>query len=299
MEIIRISLEKKAKLDGITLCLGYFDALHLGHVSLIKKAKSLTDKIALLTMDPNPSSFFQKNVKEVNSIDDKIEILESLGVDYFVILETDENLLKIDSQRFIEEILLPLKVKNIVCGFDYHFGSKRSGDANLLKQYSEFNTYVCEEVSFENEKVSTTLIKNLLDEGNIEKVNKLLTRNYQIKGKVIHGNSLGNKIGFPTANIQLDENKVYPKNGVYSGYLLLENKKYLSMINIGVHPTINKLEKRIVEVHVINQNISLYDKDITLVFEKFIREEIKFESIKDLIKQLEKDKKNILTINNE
>lgn len=294
MEVIKISLKSLVKLDDITLCLGYFDSLHLGHLTLIRKSMNLGKKVGVLTMNPNPSSFFVNDVKEINSIEDKIEILEKVGVDYLIILETDRELLNISAERFVKDILIPLGVKNVVCGFDYHFGKDKQGDSDMLSYYEEFDTYVCDPIVDNEEKVSTTLIKSLLKEGNIKRVNKLLTREYQIKGKVIRGNSLGHTIGYPTANIELDENKLYPKVGVYSGYVKVDGKEYLSMINIGTHPTINQLNKEIVEVHIINQNIDLYDKEITLIFKDFIREEKKFNSLPELINQLNLDKEKIL-----
>ena len=293
MQVFRISPKNLVKLDDITLCLGYFDALHLGHISLINKSKNLGRKVGVLTMDPNPSSFFNSNVKEVNSLEDKIEILETLGVDYFIILETNKDVLNMSPESFVKDIIIPLGVKNVVSGFDYHFGKNKSGDTDFLSYYDEFDTYVCDEVDDENEKVSTTLIKRLLSEGNIIRINKLLTRPYQIKGKVIKGNSIGHTIGFPTANIELDSNKIYPKNGVYAGYLICEGKKYLSMINLGIHPTIKKLDKEIVEAHVINESIDLYDKMVTLIFIDYIREERKFDNLEDLVNQLKCDKEII------
>ena len=175
MQVFRISPKNLVKLDDITLCLGYFDALHLGHISLINKSKNLGRKVGVLTMDPNPSSFFNSNVKEVNSLEDKIEILETLGVDYFIILETNKDVLNMSPESFVKEIIVPLGVKNVVSGFDYHFGKNKSGDNDFLSYYDEFDTYVCDEVDDENEKVSTTLIKRLLNEGNITRINKLLT----------------------------------------------------------------------------------------------------------------------------
>ena len=293
MQVFRISPKNLVKLDDITLCLGYFDALHLGHISLINKSKNLGRKVGVLTMDPNPSSFFNSNVKEVNSLEDKIEILETLGVDYFIILETNKDVLNMSPESFVKEIIVPLGVKNVVSGFDYHFGKNKSGDTDFLSYYDEFDTYVCDEVDDENEKVSTTLIKRLLNEGNITRINKLLTRPYQIKGRVIKGNSIGHTIGFPTANIELESNKIYPKNGVYAGYLICEGKKYLSMINLGIHPTIKKLDKEIVEAHVINESIDLYDKMVTLIFIDYIREERKFDNLEDLVNQLKCDKEII------
>lgn len=294
MKVIRISLKSLVKLDDITLCLGYFDSLHLGHLTLIKKSMNLGKKVGVLTMDPNPSSFFIDNVKEINSIDDKIGILKEVGVDYFIILETDRELLNISAERFVKDILIPLGVKNVVCGFDYHFGKDKQGDSDMLSYYEEFDTYVCDPIVDNEEKVSTTLIKSLLKDGNIKRVNKLLTREYQIKGKVIRGNSLGHTIGYPTANIELDESKLYPKVGVYSGYAIVDGIKYLSMINIGTHPTIKELSKEIIEVHIINQNIDLYNKEITLIFKDFIRNEKKFNSLEELINQLDFDKEKIL-----
>ena len=294
MEIYRISPHSVINLNDITICLGYFDALHLGHLTLINKSKNLGKKVGVLTMDPNPSSFFVKDVKEVNSLDDKIEILESIGVDYFIILETNKDVLNMSREDFVSKILIPLGVKNVVCGFDYRFGKNKTGDTDFLSYYDEFDTYVCDEVIDNEEKISTTLIKKLLSEGNISRINRLLTRPYRIKGKVIGGNSLGHTIGYPTANVSLEDNKIYPRTGVYSGYLIVEGNKYLSMINIGTHPTVKELNEPIVEVHVINQKLDLYNKEISLIFEDFIREEKKFSNINELINQLDKDKEYIL-----
>ena len=290
MKIFRISPENVVSLNDVTVCLGYFDALHLGHLTLINKSKNLGKKVVVLTMDPNPSSFFNKNVKEVNSLDDKIEILESIGVDYFVILNTNLDVLNMSKEDFVSKILIPLGTKNVVCGFDYHFGKNKSGDPEYLSYFDEFDTYICDEVVDENEKVSTTLIKSLLTEGKIERVNKLLTRPYRIKGKVIKGNSIGRTIGYPTANIKLDVNKIYPSNGVYSGYLLVDGVSYLSMINIGTHPTIKELSHPIVEVYAIDQDLDLYGKEVTLIFKNFIRNEKKFNGLSELVNQLDLDK---------
>lgn len=293
MKVLRITPKSLVKIENLTLCLGYFDAMHLGHISLINKAKEVGETIGLLTMDPNPSSFFNQNVKEVNSLIDKIDILKEMNIDYFLILDTTMDVLNLSGEAFINSVLIPLGVKNVVCGFDYHFGNNRSGNIDLLKRYSEFNTYVCEEVSDNGEKISTTLVKKLLNEGNIARLNKLLIRDYQIKGKVVKGNSLGHTIGFPTANVVLDENKVYPKNGVYSGYLIHNDTKYLSMINIGIHPTVNKLNKEIAEAHVIDKNINLYDQDVTIVFKEYIRDERRFSNLDELVNQLNIDKSKI------
>lgn len=293
MQVLRISPKSLMKIENLTLCLGYFDALHLGHISLINKAKEIGGTIALLTMDPNPSSFFNADVKEVNTLIDKIEILKDMNIDYFIILDTTLNVLNLSGEDFINSVLLPLGVKNVVCGFDYHFGNKRSGNIELLRKHKEFKTHVCEEVTDNGEKISTTLVKKLLNEGNVRRLNKLLTREYQIKGKVVKGNSLGHTIGFPTANVVLEDDRVYPKNGVYSGYLLYKGKRYLSMINIGTHPTVNKLNKEIVEAHLIDENIDLYDKDVTIIFKDYIRDECKFSTLEELVSQLNKDKNKI------
>lgn len=298
MEVLRISLKSLVKLDDISLCLGYFDALHLGHITLIKKAKNLGKKVGVLTMNPNPSSFFYCDVKEVNSLEDKIEILDSLGVDYFIILETNLDVLNLEAKQFVEQVLIPLGVKNVVSGFDYHFGKNRVGDSDFLSYYDEFDTYVCDEVVDENEKISTTLIKKLLIEGDISRVNKLLARMYQIKGVVIHGHHLGSVIGYPTVNIELEENRIYPKNGVYAGYVKVDNECYPAMINVGIHPTINKLEKEIIEAHIINKDIDLYGKNIKLIFTERIRDEMEFKSVDELITQLNKDKKEIINLLN-
>lgn len=300
MKTIYVSLENIHYIDEISVCLGFFDALHIGHQSLIKKAKTLDNKVALLSMEPGPKAFFSKEKYYfVNDVSDKEVILEKMGVDYLIICRTSKEFYNLTPEEFIEKVIIPLGCKNVICGFDFTFGRKALGNKDTLLEISNnrYNVYVCDPVIDElGEKISSTLVKRLIEEGNVEKANKYLPRPFQIKGKVTEGYKNGRTIGFATANIDNLDDYIYPKDGVYAGITLIDNKLYPSMINVGKHPTVDELNKRIIEVHIINENINLYNKTLVVKFIKYLRGEIKFESLEQLKNQLEIDKKLIIDL---
>lgn len=302
MEVININLDDIKCIGNLSLCLGYFDAFHLGHLALIKKAKEQDGKVGLLTMEPNPKSFFtNKDVKCINSFEDKCEILKALGVDYFIILKTEERLLNLSPEEFIDQVVVPLGTISITCGFDYTFGKDRKGNPSLLKMMANtrcFNVNVIEEVTNkEGEKISTTLIQDLISRGEIEKANSYLYEPYTMCGHVGHGNHIGNTFGYATANIEVSDSYLYPKRGVYAGKCFINDKEYIAMINIGNHPTVGEASKYLIEAHILDFNNDIYGYDIRVRFEYFIRDEIKFDSISSLVEQLKKDETKIRSLN--
>ena len=292
MKVVYIdSLSKFDIYPPLTMCLGFFDALHEGHLALIKKAKERSEKVGVLTFSSSPRTLlFNKEEEIINTIEMKEEILASYGVDYLFVLNLSWDILNLDKEEFIEKILIKLNVKNIVCGFDYSFGKKGQGKPSDLINSNLFNVDIIDQViNAKNEKISSTLIHSLIKEGKVEEANVYLTRIYKIKGRVNHGFKVGRTINFKTANIELTDNFNLPKNGVYATKVIIDNKEYLSMTNVGVHPTINELDKPLIETYIFDFNDDIYSKNIDVKFYKMIREEIKFASIEELKNQLLKD----------
>ena len=283
------------------IALGNFDGIHIAHQKVIKTAVEIAKKNSLtslvLLFDKHPISVLNDSApKLLTTLEQKIKILEQLGVDYVYIQEFDVKFSTLEPDYFIIKILIDkLLAASIVAGFDYRFGKGAKGDTQYLKEICvKFKTDVTivDKVDFDNEPVSASRIRNLLDEGDIEKANKLLGRRYSIEGTVVHGRGLGSKIGFPTANIDISKNIKLPGSGVYLTKSSIDNELFDSITNIGSNPTINDyLTDRIsCETHVIGySSLNLYGKEIVIQFKRKIRNEQKFDSHDQLRKAIEND----------
>jgi riboflavin kinase / FMN adenylyltransferase len=293
MEIYNLSNQKFISNKPITICLGFFDGLHKGHIHLINQAIKENEDVYVLTF--NGDIKYLTNQRKENysltSIEDRIDILSSLNVKGLFILNFNIDLMNLSPFDFIEKILKPLNIKNIYIGKDFTFGKFGKGDYKLLSDY--FNVKIVDFINEDNSKISSSEIINLILKGDILKVNSLLGRNYFIKGKVVHGLQNGRKINFPTANIEPAFNYPILNNGVYATYITIDNIKYPSMTNIGTHPTIDQLNKNSIETNIFDFDEDIYNKDIKLEFVKKIRDEIKFASLDQLKSQLNKDKLEI------
>ena len=296
MEIIEIKEYKEERFQT-AIALGNFDGVHRGHCDLIQcmieNAKENNLKSALLVFDNHTKTVLTGEApKTITSIEQKFDIFENLGVQFIYKIRFDREIMKLLPEEFVKDILVDkLKVKSVVVGFDYRFGHKALGDSKLLKELGkkyDFNVTIFEPIYIDNELVSSTRIRNLLQEGNIIEANKLLGRNYSIRGKVVGGKKLGNTLGFPTANIELIENFVIPKHGVYSTNTLIDKKSYLSATSVGRNPTF-KDEGLKIESHIIDFSQDVYGKDIELEFVDYLREEIKFENLEELKKKVQED----------
>lgn len=278
----------------INLCLGYFDGVHMGHTLLIEKAREKNVKVGVLTFD-KPTSLFLKNNKTsscITSLKDKIDIFEKLNVDYMFVLKMDENILNFSIKEFIEEILKKININQIFVGEDYKFAKNRLGDPNCLKKH--YVTNIVQLLKIDDKKISSSFIKELIIKGSIEEANEFLKYNYTLKGKVVEGNKIGKTISFPTANIQLDDNYVLPKNGVYKSNIFIGEKMYPSITNIGVHPTVLQSDYPIIEVHILNFNEDIYGQNVKVELLKFIRDEKYFDNMEQLKLQILHDIKKCL-----
>lgn len=277
MEVFYINnLNNLPDLEKNSCAIGNFDGLHQGHRELIKQAKIDDLKTLVITFEN-----INKN-NYLTTTDQKIKLISELEVDYLIILPF--RVIKLVFFNEFIEILKKLKVKYVTCGIDFRFGYKREGDIYDLKK--KFKINVLDDYIVNRTRVSTSIIKEFITDGYIEEANNLLTVPYTIIGEVVHGNKLGRQLGFPTANIDY-KNYVLPKNGVYLTVVKVRDKKYLSMTNIGLNPTLNEQEKTRLEVHILDFNDEIYNEVIEVSFIKYLREEKRFSSKEELINSLE------------
>ena len=288
------NIEKKYR--GSIILIGNFDGLHRGHQRLFRLAQSYKKKyklkIGVINFNPRPKMFFNKNLKNfrLSNINQKIELLNKFKVDFVITKKFDYKFSKTKSIVFIKKILnKKLNSKFIFVSNNFRFGNKREGNVNLLiKNEKTYNYKVIKPKPLINNKkiVSSSLIRNLLENGFLEKANKLLNRNWAIQGIVKKGRQVGKKIGFPTCNIDI-EKYVLAKPGVYAVKVLRKNNsKYLKGIaNLGYRPTFNQ-KKILLEVHLFNFSGNLYNKLLSVEFLKFIRKEKKFNNVNQLRAQI-------------
>lgn len=292
----------KKSLEPSVVALGTFDGVHLGHQDVIKTARKYADKHGLklyvYTFSNNPLETVDKvrAPKKIISNLDKEKIFEELGVDILFNVEFNENLVKITAENFLNRLNI-LNYKCIVVGANYNYGFNGEGNIDTLRASSEKNGFkliVRDLISVEDIIISSTNIRNTLENGEIEKANLLLGREYCIKGKVVHGDARGRTIGFKTANINLSKFDILlPKSGVYAVKVIVDDSAFYGMANIGLNPTFNSTEKRL-EVNIFKFNKDLYGKVIKVSFFKRIRNIEKFTGIDELKKQLTEDKNKIL-----
>lgn len=299
MEIVNPMYKREKRYDT-AVALGNFDGIHIGHQYLLKdnieKAKCKNLKPSVLIFRNHTKTILKKErnsgVDIITSFEEKIKILEDLGIEIVFVMDFDEKIMKLPPDMFIDEILLDkLNVRLITVGFDYRFGYKAQGDSKYLREVGKlkgFDVNIIEPIYVEGEIVSSTAIRNLIIEGNIEKANKLLGRKYCLTGTVVSGSNRGRNLGFPTANIDLSNRYVVPKTGVYKTYTYVGNSRLLSLTNIGYNPTFDEKELKI-ETYILDFDENIYGSTIKVEFIEFIRDDIKFNSAEELKAQIKKD----------
>jgi len=291
------TLEEIVDIHPTIIALGNFDGVHIGHQQLIgrtvKSAKAANLKSAVFTFSNHPRNVLSKEkVKSILYPDEKAAIIENLGVDYMFNIPFDDEIQHMDAIAFINHLLLEkLKMKEAYCGFNYKFGYKASGDIEVLMRESvkkQFGIHVLEPVEIDGAVVSSTRIREAIECGNMDECIKLMGRPYTVGGEVVVGNRLGNKIGFPTLNLIVDDSMVTPASGVYITYCTYSGKRHPSITNVGIRPTVGAFEKNM-ETHIFNFDEELYGKTIRVEFIKKMRDEKKFEDMDTLAKQITKD----------
>ena len=295
------SFKVSKKHKNSILLIGNFDGLHLGHQKLFNLARKYKNKknlkIGVITFDPIPKMFFNKNLNnhKISNLNQKLNYFLKFNIDFLIVKKFNKKFSKIKSFDFIKSILFKeLSSKYIFVSNNFRFGNKREGDVKLLKSFENKFKYKIinpKPLTRNNKVISSTLIRALIAKGEILKANQFLNRNWSIEGKVIYGRKLGRKIGFPTCNLNIGE-YVIPKLGVYAVRVYLKNKKkhLRGIANLGYRPTFNQ-KKLLLEVNLFNFSGNLYNKNLRVEFLKFIRKELKFKNIDQLKKQIKLDLK--------
>lgn len=283
--------------------IGIFDGVHQGHLYLlnevVREARRLSGESVVFTLWPHPRLVLNKepeNLRYLSSIQEKIFLMEKAGIDNFVVFPFTKEFSEIGSCSFVKQFLVDkIGLKKLIVGYNHKFGKNREGDFENLQQCSRMYNFEIEKIdskNIEGVKISSSLIRELLNSGNLSLANKYLGYDYFLYGKIVGGNRIGRKIGFPTANIQPDDpHKLIPRDGVYAVHLELGGILYPGMLNIGFRPTIESgMSIKTVEVNLFDFKEDIYDKSVFIHFRQRIRDEKKFKGIEQLREQLVLDR---------
>ena len=275
-----------------SLILGFFDGVHIGHRAVIDAAKELSDDCMLLTLKDSPALYFGKNKEYIYTREKSLNLIKNLGVNKIVELDFGK-IVTLPADIFLAYIADKYSPKNIITGFNHTFGFNKEGNSELLKMYEKkYNyNYKCVLPSmYEDEIVSSSLIKELLKKGNIGRANLLLKNRFSLEGEVIHGAEIGRTIGFPTANINYPSGIVSVPYGVYAVFVELPNgDKHRAIMNWGMKPTVNNTKEPVAEIHILDYMGDLYGKIINVELIERIRGEEKFSDLDELRAQITKD----------
>lgn len=296
----KITEVKTIKNTAITI--GTFDGLHLGHQKILdnlkEKAAETVGRNFIVTFDPHPRTVVKKGyqINLLSTIDEKLDTFEKSGVENVLIVKFTQDFSQISYSTFIEKYLVfGIGLNNVVIGYDHKFGKDRSGDQEVLLKYGKkanFGVTVVPPFTINDEIISSTKIRETLNQGNVELSSDYLGKPYSLSGKVIPGEKRGRIIGFPTANLEMDNLfKLVPQKGVYFVRCFIDSKAYFGLMNIGVRPTFDKSEQIHLEIHILDFSEDIYDRNLRVDFVRRIRDEQKFDSVDQLINQIKLDKK--------
>jgi riboflavin kinase / FMN adenylyltransferase len=303
-DLSEVSLDKNT-----VITLGTFDGIHLGHRKIIdevvKKATKFGGRSFLITFFPHPRKVVSSGnqVKLLNTPDEKAEMIEKLGIENLLIINFTKEFSQLSPQKFIEKyIVQSIGAKEVVIGYDHHFGKARGGDIDSLMEQAKvfgFDVTVIPAFNMDGVSISSSKIRKAVSDGDINLANKYLGRYYSFRGKVIHGDKRGRELGFPTANLKVDNNdKLLPAIGIYVVELFVNDKQQFGLLSIGKRPTFYDSGEIVPEVYIYDFEEDIYDKQITINVVERLRGEEKFSSVNELIDQMNKDKKNGLEVLN-
>lgn len=299
---------KDLNLKNPVVTLGFFDGVHLGHLYLLKqvvtRAKKEGGESVVVTLYPHPRKVLSNSsdLSFLTSMDEKRVLLEKTGIDVLIIVPFTNEFSNKEACEFVKEVLVEkIGMKQLIVGYNHHFGKGGTGNFSTLSDCAIKYGFKLEKVqgfALGNEKVSSTIIREALLKGELEKANQLLGYDYFLNGTIVEGRQIGRSIGFPTANIKPDYlHKLIPKPGVYAVEVVHDGSAYKGMLNIGTRPTVNSgSDPMSIEVNMFDFEKSIYNQNITLVFRYRMRDEIKFETIDLLVEQLHRDRKNALKL---
>ncbi|WEK56143.1 MAG: bifunctional riboflavin kinase/FAD synthetase [Candidatus Cohnella colombiensis] len=300
--------EGACKTQGISLAIGFFDGVHLGHLEVVRQAVAharMHNQIAaVMTFDPHPravlgSEQFNSHTTVLTPLEDKLALLAQLGVEAAYVIHFDQAFSQVTAEQFVRQFIMPIGVNTAIVGFDFKFGFKGQGNPQSFHLFSDgqIQVQVVSPVFHDGAKVSSSRIRDRLADGDCADATKLLDRPYQIKGEVIHGDARGRLLGFPTANVQLDQSYVIPRFGVYAIEVDVpdadekgSSTAYKAVLNVGVRPTFDNPDGQLrLEAHLFDFDGDLYGKQITLLFHRYLRPERKFNAIDELVAQITAD----------
>lgn len=296
------------KFKNAVLTIGTYDGVHVGHQVIIQKindiAREINGESVVLTFDPHPRIVLQPNNKDlklISTIEEKIELLDSFGLDNLVITPFSMEFASMEAEDYVRDILVQhFEPAKIVIGYDHRFGKGRKGDINLLRELGPIYHYEVEEISvqtIDEISISSTKVRNALLASNIQDANTWLAHPFTIQGKVVHGDKIGRTIGFPTANISIqDPYKLIPPVGVYAVWVEINNKKYKGALSIGYRPTVTSSGELRTEVFILDFNEDIYGKDIKIIFKDFVRGDEKFDSLEQLKNKIKEDIQKVSAI---
>lgn len=288
--------------EDTVLIMGFFDGVHLGHQKVIstgvKLAKEKHLKSVLITFDRSPRVVYQnaQNFKYLSTEQRKRELIAKMGVDYLYFIDFTPDFAKLKPQEFVDEYMIGMHAKYVVAGFDYTYGKRDIANMDTLPEYSrgKFEILMIPKQTFEDNKIGSSSIKEMLEDGNVDEANELLGYKYQNSGVVVHGLQRGRTLGFPTANLAVGKDELIPSIGVYTTSIEVDGVWYPSMTSVGYNVTFKENTGITVECNIFNFDEDIYDKNVNLRWEHYLRGEIKFDGADGLIKQLELDRKNSL-----
>lgn len=289
----------KEKKHSSILTIGTFDGVHIGHQKIIERLNQIKghpkDKSMILTFYPHPRRVLHhgNEIKMLNTFDEKIQLLDKFDLDHLVVEPFTAEFSRLSALGFVRDILVnQLYIKELVIGYDHHFGKNREGNFEQLKEYGELYGFEVEEIpaqEIENVSVSSTKIRGAIEKGEIEKANKYLGYHYLLTGDIVKGEGLGRKINFPTINLHIKEDyKLIPKTGVYIVKTILDQKTIYGIMNIGIRPTVSG-KGQTIEIHLLDYQGDLYGLKMQIEVLKRLRDEQKFDSVEDLVLQIKKD----------
>ncbi|KIP22592.1 Riboflavin biosynthesis protein ribF [Anoxybacillus ayderensis] len=286
--------------EPLVMALGYFDGVHLGHQKVIQTAKQIADqygyKSAVMTFHPHPSVVLgrsQQHVRFITPLKEKEKQIAKLGVDYLYVVEFTPEFAYLLPQQFVDEYIIGLGVKHVVAGFDFTYGRLGKGTMETLPFHSreQFTQTVIPKQTFGEEKISSTYIRKRLAEGDVEQLPHLLGRWYEVTGTVIHGDKRGRTIGFPTANVALDDDYMIPRIGVYAVTVTIDDNTWTGVCNVGYKPTFHAQQQKdpSIEVHLFDFSSDIYGAHVCIQWHKRLRDERAFSSVDELVEQIHRD----------
>jgi len=277
------------------LALGIFDGVHAGHQQIIKTAKHLGE-VTVMTFDPHPTSVVapERTPSQLISVKDRIELLKQVGATHVEVVNFNKDFSQLSPDQFIEDVLLGrFKAEHVVIGENFNFGFKAQGSPKYLSEVGPKYGFGVSIVKLQEERgstISSTRIRSLIIDGEIERANELLTRRFYLTGPVVHGEKRGREIGYPTANLGLSPLATVPADGVYAGWLSVGESRWAAAISIGTNPTFPGVRGRQVEAYAIDEvGLDLYDQEAKIEFGFRLRDTLKFDGLAPLLEQMKKD----------